>query len=67
MDEVELTTPRCDRVDVPDTDTDHTENIVAYIANSLRNRVGIQEWILVTTLTIALITPKVCCLLLLLV
>ena len=44
VDGVELTTPRCDLIDVPDTDTDHTANVVAYISHSLKNKVGIQDF-----------------------
>jgi hypothetical protein len=44
VDGVQLTTPACDLVDVPAADTDHTENVVAYLANSMTSKVGISDF-----------------------
>ena len=43
VDGVKLTTPACDLVDVPAADTDHTENVVNYLYNSLTSKVGIKD------------------------
>ena len=44
VDGVLLTTPACDLVDVPASDTEHTTHVVDYLTNSLKNRFGIQNF-----------------------
>jgi hypothetical protein len=41
VDGIDLTTPAVDIVDVPVTDTDHTNNVVKYISNTIKHTVGI--------------------------
>ena len=38
VDGVHLTTPACDLVDIPTSDTDETHNVVTYLAWSLKSR-----------------------------
>ena len=44
VDGVELTTPGCHLVDVPASDTEHTENVCTYIKHSLVHKVGVTNF-----------------------
>jgi hypothetical protein len=44
VDGIQLTTPACDLVDVPASDTEHTDNVCSYIYNSIFNRVGVTNF-----------------------